>query len=113
MFYRMRKIGSIQEYWDTIQERFIPGEAAGVACTVVYDIEGAGQWTVKVADQKLTVQDGAIAEPTVTFKIKAKDYVDLVNGDLGGAKAFLTRKLKVSGSIPMAQKMNKFLPPAA
>ncbi len=109
----MRKIGSIQEYWDTIQERFIASEAAGVDCTVVYDIEGAGAWTVTVKNQTLTVSEGAIAEPTVTFKIKAKDYVDLVNGDLGGAKAFLTRKLKISGSIPVAQKMNKFLPPAA
>ena len=61
MFYRMRKIGSIQEYWDTIQERFIPTEAAGVACTVVYDIEGAGQCTVRVENQQLSVQDGAVA----------------------------------------------------
>jgi putative sterol carrier protein len=108
----MRKIASVQEYFDTIQERFQPTEASGVDATFVYELDGAGTWTIRVKDAKLSVEPGAIDKPTVTFKIKADDYVNLVNGDLNGAKAFLTRKLKVSGSIPMAQKMNKFLPPA-
>ena len=109
----MRKVSSVQEYWDTIQERFKPTEAAGVDATFVYELDGAGTWTVRIKDSKLTVEPGSIEKPTVTFKISASDYVNLVNGDLNGAKAFLTRKLKVSGSIPMAQKMNKFLPPAS
>jgi prolyl-tRNA synthetase len=36
---------------------------------------------------------------------------DAYSFDLDGTKAFLTRKLKVSGNIPMAQKMKAFLPP--
>ena len=111
----MRRIASCQEYFETVQERFQPEHAAGVDATFVYELEGAGggTWTVRVKDAKLSVEPGTIGTPTVTFKMKASDYVDLVNGDLNGAKAFLTRKLKVSGSIPMAQKMNKFLPPAS
>ena len=34
----------------------------------------------------------------------------MVNGDLDGTRAYMTRKLKIKGSIPMAQKMKKFLP---
>jgi len=109
----MRKVSSVQEYFETIQERFKPSEATGVDATFVYELDGAGTWSVRVKDAKLSVEPGAIEKPTVTFKISASDYVNLVNGDLNGAKAFLTRKLKVSGSIPMAQKMNKFLPPAS
>jgi putative sterol carrier protein len=30
---------------------------------------------------------------------------------MNGTMAFMTRKLKVGGSVPMAQRMNKFLPP--
>ncbi len=48
----------------------------------------------------------------MTYKMSADNYVKLANGDMNGAMAFMSRKLKVAGSIPMAQKMNKFLPPA-
>ena len=111
----MRKISSCKEYFETVQERFLPEHASGVNATFVSELEGegGGTWTIKVAEGALTVTPGTIHEPTVTYKIKASDYVNLANGDLNGAKAFLLRKLKVSGSIPMAQKMNKFLPPAS
>jgi putative sterol carrier protein len=109
----MRRIESCQEYFDTIKARFIPAQARGVHATVVYDLEGAGTWTVTIADGNIAVQPGAAAAPTVTYKMKGADFVQLANGDLNGAKAFLTRKLKVGGSMEVAQKMNKFLPPAS
>ncbi len=110
----MRKVTSCQEYFETLQERFIAAEAKGVDATFVYQLEGAGggTWTVKVSDGKLTVEPGAAGAPTVTYTMKADNYIKLANGEMNGAMAFMTRKLKVSGSIPMAQKMNKFLPPA-
>ena len=68
---------------------------------------------LEIAAGELAIEPGGVPEPTVTYKISADNYVKLANGELNGSKAFLTRKLKVSGSIPMAQKMNKFLPPAS
>lgn len=111
----MRRIGSCKEYFETVQERFLPEHASGIDATFVYELEGSGggTWTVRVKDKAISVEPGTVPTPTVTYKMKADDYVQLANGDLNGAKAFLTRKLKVSGSIPMAQKMNKFLPPAS
>jgi putative sterol carrier protein len=110
----MRRISSCQEYFETLQERFIADEAKGVDATFVYQLEGdgGGTWTVRVKDGTVSVEPGAAAQPTVTYTMKAENYVKLANGDMNGAMAFMTRKLKVSGSIPMAQKMNKFLPPA-
>jgi putative sterol carrier protein len=109
----VRRINSCAEYFETLAERFVPTEAAGVDATFVYQLEGTGggTWTVTVKDGKVTSAPGAVAEPTVTYTIKAENYVKLANGDLNGAMAFMTRKLKVAGSIVMAQKMNKFLPP--
>ncbi|HTM20210.1 MAG TPA: SCP2 sterol-binding domain-containing protein [Kofleriaceae bacterium] len=111
----MRRINSCQEYFDTIQERFLADQAAGVDATFVYELAGpgGGTWTVTVRDGKAVVASGGAAAPTVTYQMAADNYVKLANGDLNGAKAFLTRKLKVQGSIAMAQKMNKFLPPLA
>ncbi len=111
----MRHVSSCTEYFETIQERFKADEAKGVTATFVYELagNGGGTWTVRITDGAVSVEPGGAPDPTVTYKISADDYVKLANGQLNGAKAFLTRKLKVSGSIPMAQKMNKFLPPAS
>jgi putative sterol carrier protein len=111
----MRRISSCEEYFETLNERFIPEQAKGVEATFVYDLAGpgGGKWTVTVKDGQISVAPGGVAQPTVTYLMAADQYVKLANGDLNGAKAFLTRKLKVQGSIAMAQKMNKFLPPGA
>src|SRR5262245_17979422 len=109
----MRRVNSCTDYFESINERFVAEEAKGVNATFVYELEGpgGGTWTLTVTDGKVSVAAGAAANPTVTYKMAAEAYVQLANGEINGAKAFLTRKLKVSGSIPMAQKMNKFLPP--
>ena len=63
-----------------------------------------------VNDRSLTVREGPCDAPKVTIMMDASEYVQMVNGDLDGTRAYMTRKLKVKGSIPMAQKMKKFLP---
>jgi putative sterol carrier protein len=107
------RVHNCKQYFDTLAERFVPEAAKGVNATYQYELEGTGggTWTVAVHDGTFEVSEGATANPTVVYKMNADNYVKMVNGDLSGTKAFLTRKLKVSGSIPLAQKMNTFLPP--
>ena len=107
------RVSSVKEYFDTLQDRFIADKAKGVSAVVVYDLTGdnGGTWTVTIDDGTLSVAEGGVEKPKVTFKMVASDYVDMVNGDLDGRRAFMTRKLKIAGSIPTAKKMETFLPP--
>src|SRR5207253_1308908 len=41
---------SVKEFFDTLPGRVGSGKAAGVNTTYLFDIEGAGQWTVAVSD---------------------------------------------------------------
>lgn len=109
------RINSCQEYFDTLGDRFIADAAKGVNATYVYDLtgDGGGTWTVTIEDGAMSVADGGLEKPKVTYTMNADDYVKMANGDLDGTRAFMTRKLKVKGSVPMAQKMKKFLPPLA
>ena len=108
-------VSSCQEYFDTLENRFIADQADGVDAAFVYDLtgDGGGTWTVTVSNGAVSVSEGAAEGAKVTYTMKADDYVKMANGDLDGTKAFMTRKLKVKGSIPLAQKMKKFLPPRA
>ena len=102
------KVSSCQEYFERIQERFVADGAKGVDATFLFDLggEGGGQWTVHIKEGTCTVEEGA------TVIMTADDYVAMANGELDGRKAYFTRKLKVKGSIPVAQKMKNFLPPS-
>jgi putative sterol carrier protein len=109
------KVSSCREYFDKIQDRFVAEGAKGIDATFLFDLggDGGGQWTVHIKDGTCSVEEGkTVDKPKVTYIMKAGDYVDMANGQLDGRKAYFTRKLKVKGSIPMAQKMKNFLPPS-
>jgi len=106
-------VDTCQAYFDTLDERFIASAAQGVTATYAYCLtgEGGGNWTVQLDNGALSVVEGVIDDPSVTYTMDAADYVRLANGELNGIKAVMTRKLKVKGNIMLAKKMNKFLPP--
>jgi putative sterol carrier protein len=109
----MPRVNSCQEYFDNVPQRFLAEKAEGVDATFLFELtgDGGGTWTVTVKDKSVRVDARSVESPSVTYRINASDYIDLVNGDLSGVKAVLTRKLKVSGSIPLAKRMSDFLPP--
>ena len=105
------KVSSTQEYFDTLKDRFIAESAKGVNTSIEYHL-GEEVWHVVIEDGALTdVAEGPLEKPSLTINMKADQFLDMSNGDLDGAKAFMTRKLKVKGNVAMAQKMKKFLPP--
>ena len=110
------RVNTCQEYFETIGDRFVADKAKGLKAPITYQYDlsgdGGGTWWVQVDEAGPTVHRTAPeGKVDVTYAMEASEYVKLANGDIDGRKAFMTRKLKVSGSIPKAQKMNKFLPP--
>jgi putative sterol carrier protein len=108
------QVTSVKHYFDTLQERFVPDAAKGVRAVYQFEIsgEGGGTYHVKVDDGSMQVVEGAAESPSTTIKMSAEHYVEMVNGKLNGAMAFMTGKLKVTGNIGLAQKMQAFFPPA-
>ena len=50
--------GSVQEFFETLPSRADTSKIEGMTNSYAFDIEGAGQWTVKVADGAVSVHDG-------------------------------------------------------
>ena len=67
------RVSSCQEYFDTLQDRFIADKAGGVDASYVYELsgDGGGSWTVTVKGGELSVKEGAVDSPDVTYKMKA------------------------------------------
>jgi putative sterol carrier protein len=107
------QVTSVKEYFDTLSQRFIASAAKGVKAVYQFELsgDGGGTYHVTIDDGTLSVAEGAHDKPSTTLKMTGSDYVDMVNGKLSGTMAFMKGKLKVSGNVMLAQKMQAFLPP--
>lgn len=107
------RVSSCTEYFDTLGQRFVPAASKGVNAVIQFELEGAdgGNWHIVINDGTMAVNTGANAKPTVTVSAGASDYVKIVNGDMNGLRAVMTRKMKVSGNLVLARKMEQMFPP--
>ena len=89
--------------------RFKPYKAAGIDITVQIKITGpnGGDWIVEIKNQKLEVKEGIHSSPTLSLEMTEANYMDLVNGEISGEKAFLSGKLRFKGNIALALKLRE------
>jgi putative sterol carrier protein len=90
--------------------------AKGMNSTIQFNLAGdnGGQWYVAIKDGKAEVSQGTAPSPNMTLSMTAQDYVDMIMGKLNGQMAFMSGKLKISGDMGLAMKMqNLFKRPGA
>lgn len=107
------EIASLNDFFGNLGDYIVEKHLKGVTATYQFKIsgEGGGEWFVDVKDDGFTVSEGVNDSPSVTYEVPAPLYLKIINGKANGRMAVLTRKMKVTGSIPAAMKMQKFLPP--
>ena len=94
---------------EVLSKRFNPSRAAGVDIIVQINIIGpnGGNWIVTVKDQKIETKEGTHPSPTLLVQMTEKDYMDVINGKLGGEKAFMTGKLHFKGNVAIALRLKE------
>jgi putative sterol carrier protein len=95
-----------QEFFDALPSRVSPDRIEGMNNTYVFDIDGAGTWTVKVADGAVTVTDGA-EEADCTFSASEETFEKIASGEQNATTAYMTGKLKIKGDMGAAMKLQK------
>ncbi len=98
---------TVKEILEAMPSRFNPDAAAGLDAVFQFDISGdqAGQWHLIVKDQVCQIVEGSHASPNVTFSMASNDFVDMMTGKVSGQAAFFSGKLRVSGDLMMAQRL--------
>jgi putative sterol carrier protein len=81
----------------------------GLDATILFDVSGeeGGQWTVRINDGQVSLEEGQAESPTITVAAAAKDLKALVKGDLNPMAAFMQGKLKVKGDMSAAMQLQK------
>ncbi len=103
---------SIKEVFEKMPQVFNPTAAAGLDLVYQFDISGdqGGKWNVIIKDGACLINEGVYDNPTVTLIIADVDWLAICNGTLNGMTAFMTGKLKATGNIMAAQRIQALFP---
>ena len=99
-------MGSVQEFFEGLSARVTPDRIAGMNNTYVFDIEGAGTWTVAIADGTIQVTEGG-GDADTTFSASEESFEKIVAGEQNPTTAYMTGKLKIKGDMGAAMKLQK------
>jgi putative sterol carrier protein len=97
---------SVKEFFDGLAERADPEKTAGMNNSYLFDIDGAGQWVVSVADGTVNVSEGA-GEADTTIQTSEETMLAVVRGEQNPTTAYMTGKLKIKGDMGAAMKLQK------
>jgi putative sterol carrier protein len=97
---------SAQEFFDTLPSRVDESKTAGLNATYLFDVEGAGKWTVAVKEGNVDVREGGDSADT-TISANEENFLKIVNGEENATAAYMTGKIKVTGDMGTAMKLQK------
>ena len=95
---------TVEDIFDTQNERFREEGAEGTDAVFAYDIagEGGGQWKVTVKDKASKtekVEGGDFGEYSVKIATDAETFVGITLGRIDGTEAFTSGKVKLDGDM--------------
>ena len=96
----------VSEFFEKLPSRVEPGKTAGMNNSYVFNIGGAGTWTVRVSDGGVTVEDGDTGGDC-TIAASAETFEKVMKGEQNPTAAYMSGKLKVSGDLGQAMKLQK------
>ena len=99
-------MASVQEFFDGLGARD-SSKTEGMNNSYVFDIDGAGTWTVRVADGAIAVAEGAEDGVDATITTSEESFQKIVAGELNPTTAYMTGKLKLKGDMGAAMKLQK------
>jgi putative sterol carrier protein len=95
-----------KDFFDSLESRADESKTAGMNNSYLFDIEGEGQWLVKVTDGKIGVTEGG-GEADATIVTTADVFDKIVAGEQNPTTAYMTGKLKIKGDMGAAMKLQK------
>jgi putative sterol carrier protein len=101
-------MATVQEFFEKLPSAVDASRTAGMNNSYVFQVDGVGAWTVRVADGAVTVVEGA-EDADCTISGSEETLTRILNGDQSPTTAYMTGKLKIDGDMGAALKLQKLL----
>jgi putative sterol carrier protein len=99
-------VDSVRSFFEGLPTRADTSKTAGMNNSYVFDVEGAGQWTVRVVDGSVSVDEG-VQDADTTISASSETFEKIVAGEQNPTTAYMTGKLKIKGDMGAAMKLQK------
>nr|WP_290665209.1 SCP2 sterol-binding domain-containing protein [Ardenticatena sp.] len=92
---------TIKEIFESMPQYVNKEKIQGVNKVVQFHITGdeAGDYVVRVQDGELTVEEGTADNADVKVTVDSETWKGILSGNVNGAVAFMTGKLKAEGDL--------------
>jgi putative sterol carrier protein len=109
---RRKSVVTPAETFQIMQQNFNPNAARGLNVTYQFELSGenGGTYALKIADGQCEYIPGGVENPSITLKLSAKDWLQIVEGTLNPQMAFLTQRIKLDGDLSLAMRLNSIFP---
>jgi len=86
-----------------------PGLADSVKASFMFEITGAGTWSLDLSKAPGAVSEGPMENPGVTITVSKEDWEKLLDNPGVAMQLFMMQKLKVKGNVGLAMQLQKIL----
>lgn len=100
---------TVSQIIEAMPHRFDPDAAGNMDAVIQFKLTGedGGDYFAVIHDRTCSLNAGVHDDPSITLKMSAKTYIDMVMGRLTGQNAFFTRKLTYKGDISLAIRLHR------
>jgi putative sterol carrier protein len=99
-------MATVREFFESLSSQVDAGKTAGMNNTYVFEIEGAGKWTVDVRDGQIDVREGG-GDADCMISASEENFEKIVSGEQNPTTAYMSGKLKIRGDMGAAMKLQK------
>lgn len=104
---------STKEIFDKIQEALAADPSRTGGLTAIYQFNLTGEdgatYQIQLTPETALVSEGEKDSPNCTLEITADDFKEMVQGNLNGTAAFMSGKLRVTGDLGLAMRLESVL----
>ena len=107
----VERLESVQQVFDQMPTRLLPEQADGLDVVIQMCLtgNGGGKWYIIIKDSLLTVNLGSHDTPNMTMTMASSDWLDTANGDSNSTGLFMSGKIRITGDMQLAMKMQTML----